>query len=63
MEPQRRCTAFTGARRIASGALAQVALKAKAIHRPGRGCADLLIFDDATAELIEWTSAASLRTC
>jgi len=46
------CTAFEGARRIASGDLTQVALKTKdVIDRGGR--APVLIFDDATSELIE----------
>jgi hypothetical protein len=46
------CTAFEGTRRIASGALRDVALRAKeAID--GRGIAPVLIFDDATSEPIE----------
>jgi hypothetical protein len=46
------CTAFEGTNCIASGELAQVALKVKeAIDRGGR--AAVLIFDDATSEPIE----------
>jgi hypothetical protein len=49
---QPRCTAFEGERRIASGALAQVALKTKqVIDRGARG--PVLIFDDVTSEQIE----------
>jgi hypothetical protein len=44
------CTAFEGARRIAAGELAQVALKAKAAADKGE---QVLIFDDATSEAIE----------
>jgi hypothetical protein len=49
---QTRCTAFEGSRRIATGELAQVALKTMAViarerHEP------VLIFDDATGEQIE----------
>jgi len=47
-----RCIAFAGARCIAAGALAQVALKAKeAIDRGGRE--PILLFDAATSEPIE----------
>jgi hypothetical protein len=46
------CTAFEGTRRIASGELPEVALKAKeAMDRGAR--APVLIFDDATGEMIE----------
>ncbi len=46
------CTAFEGSRRIASGELADVALKTKEIiDRGERGA--VLIFDDATSEPIE----------
>ena len=49
---QRPCTAFAGARRIASGDLKDVALKAKrAVDRGGP--APVLIFDDASGEVIE----------
>src|ERR1700690_888489 len=49
---QRPCTAFAGARRIASGDLRDVALKAKrAVDRGGP--AAVLIFDDASGEVIE----------
>jgi uncharacterized protein len=46
------CTAFAGMRRIACGDLTEVALKAKAIIDQGED-APILIFDDATAKLIE----------
>lgn len=47
-----RCTAFAGLRRIASGTLKRVVLAAKdAIDRGEQ--APILIFDDATSELIE----------
>jgi hypothetical protein len=45
-------TAFEGFRRIASGDLAQVALKTKEVIDQGERGA-VLIFDDATSELIE----------
>src|SRR5260370_6444549 len=45
-----RCTAFEGARCIAAGELADVALKAKAVVDKGE---QVLIFDDATSESIE----------
>ena len=49
---QTSCTAFEGSRRIASGALPEVALKVKAVlDRGERG--PVLIFDDSTSELIE----------
>jgi hypothetical protein len=52
-EPARdHFTAFAGVRRIASGDLTEVALKVKAIVDQGED-APILIFDDATAELIE----------
>jgi hypothetical protein len=44
------CTAFQGARCIAAGELAEVALKAKATADKGP---PVLIFDDATSEAIE----------
>ena len=47
---QTPCTAFEGARRIASGHLAEVASKAKAAVDKGR---QVLIFDDASSESIE----------
>jgi uncharacterized protein len=47
-----RCTAFEGVRRIASGDLAQVVLKTKEILDRKRH-APVLIFDDATSELID----------
>src|SRR5215510_2659300 len=51
-QSQPRCIAFAGARCIAAGELAQVALKAKeAIERGGRE--PVLLFDEATSEPIE----------
>jgi hypothetical protein len=51
-ELSKHCTAFEGARRIASGELYDVVLKTKrVIDRSER--AAVLIFDDATSELIE----------
>jgi hypothetical protein len=47
-----RCTAFSGTTRIASGPVAEVALKAKAIIDADE-TAPILIFDDATSELVE----------
>ena len=50
--PTGGCTAFEGSKRIASGELAHVAVKAKtAVDRGAR--APVLIFDDLTSELIE----------
>ena len=49
---QKPCTAFSGARRIASGDLKDVALKAKRAGDRG-GPAPVLIFDDASGEVIE----------
>src|ERR1039457_3811050 len=46
------CTAFAGSRRIASGDLLQVALKAKAATDRDKW-AQVLIFDDVTSNLIE----------
>src|SRR5258706_7915890 len=46
------CTAFEGVRRIASGELGQVALRAKKVIDRGE-TAPVLIFDDVTSELIE----------
>ena len=46
------CTAFAGWRRIASGGLAEVAVKAKQVIDDGEH-APVLIFDDATGELVE----------
>lgn len=47
-----RCTAFEGVRRIASGALGDVALRVKEVIDRGE-TAPVLIFDDVTSELIE----------
>jgi uncharacterized protein len=50
--PEISCTAFEGARRIASGALPEVAQRVKAVlDRGERG--PVLIFDDATSEIVE----------
>jgi hypothetical protein len=49
---QTRCTAFEGARCIASGELAQVALETKKVIDRGER-APVLIFDDVTGEQIE----------
>jgi len=46
------CTAFVGSRRIASGSLAKVAQAAKKVLDRG-GSQPVLIFDDATSELVE----------
>lgn len=48
--PDTRCTAFAGARRIASGALRHVALVAQREQSAGER---VLIFDDRSSELIE----------
>ena len=50
--PPMNCTAFSGTKRIASGDLPEVALKAKAVWDRDRW-AQLLIFDDVTSNLIE----------
>ncbi len=49
---QTHCTAFEGARCIASGDLQQVALRAKQVIDRGER-APVLIFDDSSSELIE----------
>src|SRR4051812_28753537 len=50
--PQASYTAFEGCRRIASGEMAQVALKAKeAFDRGGRS--PVLVFDDHTGQQVE----------
>src|SRR6185312_7433632 len=50
--PRTLCIAFAGARRLAAGELAHVALKAKeAVDRGAR--APILLFDDATSEPID----------
>src|SRR4051794_37433383 len=46
------CTAFEGFRRIAKGALVEVAVKAKEVVDRG-GKDPVLIFDDATGEQVE----------
>ena len=46
------CTAFSGKKRVASGALPHVALKAKAALERDKW-AQVLIFDDVTSSLIE----------
>jgi hypothetical protein len=52
MQPTRSCTAFAGTKRIASGELSDVALKAKAVLDQGKWT-QVLIFDDVTSELVE----------
>jgi hypothetical protein len=52
MDERRSCTAFCGSTRIASGALAEVALTAKAALEADE-TAQILIFDDTTAEPID----------
>src|SRR5689334_6360873 len=54
MDPrdQARCTAFEGSRRIASGELEDVALKAKEVLDRGEQ-APVLIFDDVSGEQVE----------
>src|SRR6202140_1430088 len=52
MDERRSCTAFRGSTRIASGALAEVALAAKAALDADE-TAQILIFDDVTAEPID----------
>jgi hypothetical protein len=47
------CTAFEGARRIASGPLADVALAVKRVADSG-STAPVLVFDDATSLLVEF---------
>ena len=49
---ERLCTAFEGDRRIASGALARVAVEVKRVMDRGES-APVLIFDDETSEQIE----------
>jgi hypothetical protein len=51
-QSQPRCIAFAGARCIAAGELAQVALKAKEATESG-GREPVLLFDEATSEPIE----------
>jgi hypothetical protein len=48
----KRCTAFAGFRRIATGDLAKVALKARAVIKSGEQ-APVLIFDDLTSDQLE----------
>ncbi len=58
---EQQCTAFSGTRRIASGAVAEVAIEAKGAVDRGE---TVLIFDDATSQPIEIDfrgSAADLR--
>ncbi|SRR6266568_1280904 len=54
------CTAFAGARRIAAGDLAEVALKAKEVIDSGEQ-APVLIFDDLTSEQLEVDMRGSTR--
>src|SRR5580700_9989073 len=50
--PTTCCTAFVGTKRIASGDLLRVALKAKAVMDRDKW-AQILIFDDVTSNLVE----------
>ena len=50
--PYRPCTAFAGARRIGSGDLSEVALKAKQVIDSG-GLEPVLIFDDISGQVID----------
>ena len=52
MNSQTRCTAFEGSRRIASGELQDVALKAKEVLDRGE-YAPVLIFDEETSEPVD----------
>ncbi len=54
------CTAFEGPRRIAAGELGEVALKVKQVLARGAR-APVLIFDNATSELVEVDSRGSGR--
>lgn len=53
VSPDTRCTAFTGQRRIASGALRHVALVAQREAQAAPDSAPILIFDDRSSALIE----------
>ena len=55
----RRYTAFAGDRRIAAGALPEVAAAAKGAFDRG-GCAAVLVFDDATGEQVDVDLGASV---
>ena len=55
------CTAFDGERRVASGPLRDVAAKAKEVLERRGERAALLIFDDATARLIEVDFRGTVR--
>ena len=61
MEKPNRCTVFRGTTRIASGALAEVALAAKAAAEADVS-ATILIFDEATAGLDVLVARALLKT-
>lgn len=62
MDEAMRCTAFQGARCIASGAILDVATKVKAmIDADTGGTAPVLIFDDATSEPVEIDFRGSRR--
>lgn len=52
------CTAFANGRRIARGSLAEIAPAVKSAY--DRGAAPLLIFDDATGQLVEMDLRGSL---
>jgi len=57
---RKSCTAFAGSRRIASGDLAEVALKAKEVIDSGER-APVLIFDDLTSEQVEVDTRGSAK--
>jgi hypothetical protein len=57
-DPERRCTAFDGGRRLASGALADVA-RAVARALAAGAAGPLLVFDDATGHVIDLDTRGS----
>src|SRR5262245_48794423 len=52
MDSPQRCTAFAGAKMVASGALADVAADVRPLVQPGSSDT-VLIFDDATGAVID----------
>jgi hypothetical protein len=56
-----RCTAFAGERRLAAGALAEVAAKVKASLEDNDDASKIFIFDDTTARPIELDFRGSVR--
>jgi hypothetical protein len=53
MDSRQVCTVFAGERRIATGALADVAAKAKAAIDDEGQCAPLLVFDNQTGQQVD----------